>query len=297
MSDTATAVKDDAATTAPTAPAPADVATQTADEDLDSFALDPNDFKDTGEADKPKEEGTDKRGESDTKEADASKDDANTDDKPAEGTEDKDDAPDTTETEDNKPKGADARKEQLNSEIRDLVAKRNELRQEVAAANAKVYQPQSAEDLQQAGMDALEAKIEAMRQQQEMDRYNESVAEAQLVIENEAERVLRDFPIFNPDSKDSFNKPLYEAASELFNANVVKDENSGQVIGTHLSTYKLYKLINDAVQIGTASGQAKGARAVKKAIASADVVASSGPKSTKTKDKFESAFDKEFDKY
>jgi hypothetical protein len=290
MSDTATAVKDDAAAAA-TAPAAADVSTPV-NEDLDRFDLDPNDFKDTGDQ-KPKEEGADK-GESDDAEADAS-DDAAATDKPAEGAED---AADASQTNEDKPKGADARKEQLNSEIRDLVTKRNELKKQVEEANAKVYQPQTEEALKEGGMSELEAKVEAMRQQQEIDKYNSTVAEAQLVIESESERVIRDFPVFNPEMDGKgYNKQLHEAASELFNANLIKDENTGQTVGTHMPIYKLYKLINDAVQIGTASGEAKGAKAVKKAIASADVVASSGPKGSKTKDKFESAFDKEFDKY
>lgn len=177
--------------------------------------------------------------------------------------------------EETKPTKADERKTQLNTEIRDLVAQRNALKEEVAKAN-EVYQPATEEDLVNDGMDATEAKVEALRQAIEVKDFNDKVADAQLTIESESQRVLQDYPIFNPDS-ESYDEELSLEAAQLLEANLIQDPNTGQIIGSNVSPYQLYKTLAKASGISGAKGQIKGQQATEKMLANADASASTAP--------------------
>lgn len=178
---------------------------------------------------------------------------------------------------DAKPQGkAEERKSQLNTEIRDLVSKRNALKDEVEKTNSEVYQPASEDDLKDQGMSELEAKVEAMRQQGEMDKYNTQVAEAQLTIESEAQRVLQDFSMFNPDSND-YDKELADEAAELLQGNLIVDPNTQQIIGSNVSPYSIYRTLAKASGISGAKGQIKGQEDTEKMLASADNGNSTAP--------------------
>lgn len=175
-----------------------------------------------------------------------------------------------------KPTKADERKNQLNTEIRDLVAQRNALKEQVAKANSEVYQPATEDDLVDEGMSATDAKVEALRQEIEMRNYNEKVADAQLTIESEANRVLQEFSVFNPDSTD-YDEELSLEASQLLDANLIRDPNTNQIIGSNVSPYQIYKTLARAQGISTAKGQIKGQQATEQMLANADNTASAAP--------------------
>jgi len=177
---------------------------------------------------------------------------------------------------------ADERKSQLNTEIRDLVSQRNALKEQVAKTNAEVYQPATENELVDQGLSQTDAKVEALRQQMEMRDYNERVAEAQLTIGSESERVLQDFPVFNPDS-EMYDKELAEEAANTLAPNLVIDENSGQIIGTNpgFSTYQFYKTLARASGISQAKGQIKGQQAAEQQLANADAPTSAAPPKAK----------------
>lgn len=195
-------------------------------------------------------------------------------------TEDKSEAEAETEvdeTVEDKPKrDAESRKEQLNTEIRDLVAQRNALKEEVTKANAEVYQPATEQQLVDEGLSATDAKVEALRQQIEMRDYNERVAEAQLTIESEANRVIQDFPTFNPDSPD-YDSELATEAAELLQQNLITDPNTGQIIGSNVSPYQLYKTLARATGISATKAQLKGQQATESMYANADTASSAAP--------------------
>jgi len=189
------------------------------------------------------------------------------------------------ETEEKPQTKADKRKEQLegeiqslkeeagidkNREIRDLVSARNALRETVQQANAQVYQPATENELMQQGMSPEMAAIEAMKQSMEMQRYNDQVAEVQLTLSSDADKALRDFPMFDSDSKD-YSPELAAQVDQLLGANLVFDPNTGQVIGSHVPVYQLYKSFADATRISQAKGQADGQRSTEKMFANADV--------------------------
>lgn len=211
------------------------------------------------------------------KEPEAAKADEETDEvtPDATKTEGKADA-EADETED-KPLGkAEERKSQLNTEIRDLVSQRNTLRSEVEKANAEVYQPATEQELEAEGLTATDARVEALRQRIEVKDYNDRVADVQLTLGSESERVLQDFPMFNPDSTD-FDKELSEEASELLQQNLILDPNTKQIIGSNVSPYQLYKTLARATGISATKGQIKGQQATEKQLANVDAPTSSAP--------------------
>lgn len=183
----------------------------------------------------------------------------------------------TEETETEKPLGkAEERKNQLNTEIRDLVSQRNKLKEEVAKANSEVYQPATEDELVEQGLTATDAKVEALRQQIEVKDYNDKVADAQLTISSEADRVLRDFPIFNAESTE-YDKELAEEAAQLLEANLILDPNTSQVIGSNVSPYKLYQTLARASGISKTKGQMQGQQDTEQMLANADVGSSAAP--------------------
>lgn len=246
----------------------------------DSSPEESSEAKDSSEAksEKPeKPEAADKADES----GDDSDDSSEADD--AEGKDDADKGDDAADK--SKPKGADARKDELNTEIRDLVARRNALKKEVAEKNSEVYQPATEKELVEQGMDPVEAKLEAFKQEQAVRDYNDQVAEAQLTLESESDRVLRDFAWANPDN-ESFNKELAEEAAELLGANLVVDKNTGQVVGSNISPYQLYKTLDRAAAATTTKGRLEGQKDTEAMLANADAGASASP-AKKPKDPLE----------
>lgn len=201
--------------------------------------------------------------------------------------------PETVEVEEAKPETeaqpqskAEERKQQLNNEIRDLVSLRNAYREEVARQNAEAYQPATEEELLEQinpetneNYNRLEAKLAAIEQQREIERYNNEIAEAQLTLSSEASRALNDFPMFDPklDGQGKPTNPEYIENIEIVNqvdqflgANLVFDQNTNQIIGSNVSPYQLYKTIADATRHATTRGQVSAQKATEKMLANAD---------------------------
>lgn len=113
-----------------------------------------------------------------------------------------------------------------------------------------------------------------------------------LVTDNEFAR--RDFDVFNPKS-DSFNEAAYDHfLGEYEQAYVVKDQKTGEVIGTRGPSLYQYlqsksELISNLTQIGARQGQKNEAK-MRSRVETPSLAA---PKTAKT-DPFGDAFDKEF---
>lgn len=175
------------------------------------------------------------------------------------------------------PQGkAEDRKQQLNNEIRDLVSQRNAIRADVEKLNAEAYQPATDEELlgqinPETGeyFNPLEAKVAAMQQRQEIERYNNEVSESRLTLSSEAQRALTDFPMFDESSKD-YSKEDAAAADGILGANLIYDEKTNQIIGSRMSPYLIYKTIHDANQRAATKGQASAQKATEKMLANAD---------------------------
>lgn len=199
------------------------------------------------------------------------------------GEEDVQDDSDDTDSEDKPKKGADARKEQLNKEIRDLVAEKNELlaernqiRQSVEAANADAYKPASVDELLETVnpdtgdyYNRLEAQLEAMRQEQEVERYNNRVADAQIGIQYEAKRALDEFPMFDKDSPD-YNAEVASEVDKVLEGILEIDPKTKQVVGSRLSVYQLYKSFAAAAKANAVKAETKAQKNVESMLKNAD---------------------------
>lgn len=209
-----------------------------------------------------------------------------------------------------KPSRADARKQQLNSEIRERIAERNALRDEIAALSRQKYDLESSSDiptvdslLGQINPDTgdyytraeaenlrLNKRLDAFEKQQEFNAYVERVTESRMQLSQEANKVVKDFPIFDPES-DQYNAELTAAADELMQNSLIKDEKTGQVIGARISPYQLYSTIASAKASGEADGKTSGHKAALDMLNNADVTTSAkAPSSSAKTDDFLAGF-------
>lgn len=223
-------------------------------------------------------------------------------DEEADDTQDEDEADDTDETDDENQeeeddesesdaqehaKGAEARKQALQTEIRELVAKRNELRQEVEQTNSQAYRTETPEELVEQGLSQEEAENEALRQEMQMREFNTHVADLNANLNLEALQVMQDFPVFDPDSSDydsDFSakvRTLYEQAAQP-----KVDRRTGLVVQSNIAPYEFYKAFADTrTESGTQSrveGQIEGQKAADKQLAAAETPSSTAPRTKKT---------------
>lgn len=188
-------------------------------------------------------------------------------------------------------KGAEMRKQQLNTEIRDKVAERNALRREIEELNRQKYQLKSRDDLPsveqllgevnpetgdyftrtEAQLILLQAEQELDRQARQMDEYNNQLVEINMALRNEAESVLRDFPMFDPNSSE-YDKDLAAQADRLLENSIIRDPNTGRIVGSQISPYQLYSTIAHAAGVAKTRGEVNGRKAAQKMMASVDVV-------------------------
>ena len=211
------------------------------------------------------------------------KEDAESDTKPPKSEAKDEDEPGEAEEPEAKavPPTADRRITGLQSDISSLVNQRNELRNEVERLNAQAYAPQSTEDIMaDTGQSYTDARITAMEQRQELEAYNNRIADAQLTLSTESERVLRDYPMFDPKSS-SYIPEIASAAASLLQQQLQYDQNTGQITGSNLSPYQLYKTIADANQNAAVTNQAKGQLAANQQLANAEPQSSAVPKQPK----------------
>lgn len=214
--------------------------------------------------------------------------------------ESKDNTEDTTETsseaETGEPthKNAERRKQQLNNEIRDKVAERNALRQEIAELNRQKYQLKSSSDLPsvddlmsqinpdtgdyytrtEAKLAHIEAERDLEHAQKQMDEYTDNIVDNRLRLKDEADRALRDFPMFDTNSPD-YNEELATQADQIARNLIIQDTNTGEIIGSRGSVYDVYAAIAGAAKSAEANGKIAGRQATMDMMNSADVVGSS----------------------
>lgn len=208
-----------------------------------------------------------------------------------------------SESENQPAKGAEMRKQQLNTEIRDKVAERNALKREIEELNRQKYQLKSHDDLPtvdqlldevnpetgdyftrtEAQLLLLQAEHELDRQARQMDEYNAKLVETNMALINEAEQVLRDFPMFDPNS-DEYDEELAKQADRLLDASIMRDSTTGRIIGSQVSPYELYSTIAHAAGAAKVRGEVAGRKAAQKMMASVDVVGGSANSSGASSD-------------
>jgi len=198
-------------------------------------------------------------------------------------TDESDEETDAEETTDVEPKkGAEARKEALNTEIRELVAKKNELRAEVDKINGQVYQPQTPEELIEEGYDPAIARVEALEQKAQMAEYNNHVTDLNANINIESLQVMSDFPVFNPDAPE-YDKALADRAARVYekSANIQVDPNTGLIVNANVLPYEIYKAFAETQSASVQKGSVKGQKAAEKMLANSETPSSAAPKQPK----------------
>lgn len=196
------------------------------------------------------------------------------------------DSPEAEETTDEPEfKGAEARKEQVNTEIRDLVSKRNELRAEVEWANSQLYRAQTPEELMEEGIDPAMARIDAMEQRAQIAEYNTQVSNLNFQLETESLQVKAEMPVFDPMSPN-FDATFAAKVSQAYQrvAAIQTDPTTGYITNANVTPYQFYKDFADTYALSQQAGQIKGQKAADRQLASADVMPSSAPKAEKQDD-------------
>ena len=198
------------------------------------------------------------------------------------------------ESEDSSEEEADQQDDQEESEV----DPKEEARQRYLERQARRDTPDPyVQAIQQQAQEQL-AKIEDNTQRQLAElQVKDALREihdvrTSLVTDNEFAR--RDFEVFNPKS-DSYNEAAYDHfLSEYEAAYVVKDQQSGEVIGTRGPSLYQYlqskaELISNLTQAGARKGQQNEAK-MRARVETPSVAAPKQPKA----DAFLDAFDKEF---
>jgi len=261
----------------------------------DGFALDVNDFK--SEEDQspevetqdttPTESSTEETKE--TVEAESIESDDETEEDSGDTTEE------STDEEDDKPKAknnAENRKQQLNQEIRDLVATRDKTRREVENLNQQYYRPATAEQLVEQGMDNVDAKFEAMKQELALRDYTAQVTETTNAVNTEVLQVFSDFPQFDPESSD-YDKELAAETAKTYQeiAGIREDPNTGQVVDVKVLPYNFYKFVANTQKKSLTRGEVSARKNVEKQFATAENPVQTAKAPTPKKDSFEEGFD------
>lgn len=266
--------------------------------DDDGFTLDVNDFKsdedqstevDTQDT-TPEESST-----TETKETVEAEDTLETDE------EDTEESGDTTEEdsdetkEEEKPKAknsAENRKQQLNQEIRELVATRDRTRREVESLNSQYYKPASTEDLVGQGMDEAEARYESMKQELALRDYTAQVTETTNTVNTEVLQVFSDFPQFDPESSE-YDKELAAETAETYKriAGIREDPNTGHIVDVKVLPYDFYKFVANTQKKSLTRGEVSARKNVEKQFATAENPVQTAKTHAPKKDQFEEGFD------
>ena len=181
-----------------------------------------------------------------------------------------------TDTNDKPQSKGEKRVDQLNTEIRDLVAQRNAIRTEVEQYNSQVYKPAQVDELlEQVNPDTgeyynrLEAQIESMKQERQVEKYNNQVAESLVALESDVQRVFNEFPMFDTKS-DEYNPEIAGQVAEILAESLIRDPNTKQVVGSRISPYKLYKSYAAAAKSSAVKAETKAQKNVETMLKNAD---------------------------
>ncbi len=191
------------------------------------------------------------------------------------------DAEETQETNEEQPQGEEKPlSPKAENRFQQLANENRALKEYIEKINAEVYKPQTTEELIDEGLTPELAEVRSLKQQLEVQEYNNKVVEAQSYLSNDSARVMQDFPIFDPDSPE-FQEDIAASAAEALEKSLIIDPNTNQIIGSHLTPYQIYKPIADAFEKSKVAGQIQGQKATEKMLANVDARPSATPKQPK----------------
>ncbi len=149
------------------------------------------------------------------------------------------------------------------------------------------------------------ARYQANESQQQTIAQQRQELQVQQSVNNltsEATKIVTDFPMFDETSKE-YNPDVAAQAEALLGENLIRSTTIpeidpktgqptglGQIIGSNISPYKLYKTIADSARAYGVKAQVSAQRATEKMLANADVTGGAPQKSSG--DPLEDMFDK-----
>lgn len=161
-----------------------------------------------------------------------------------------------------------------------LANENRDLRGYIEKLHGQIYQPQTTEELMDEGLSPEMAEVRNLKQQLEVQNYNNQVVERVTALDNQSAQVISDHPIFNPDSPD-YQEDLAQSAAATLANSLIRDPNTGQIVGSHLTPQQIYKPIADAYEKSRRQGQIQGQKATEQMLASVDSRGSVTPKQPK----------------
>lgn len=215
------------------------------------------------EGKKPKAESKPKADDAD--DADDKDKGGDADDKSKDGKTDDDDE----DEDDDKPKGkkgAEARKQQLNDEIRNLVSQKRQLQTEIAQGLSQAKPLKTIDELKDEGMTDDQARIEMNRQELERDRLIQARTDLNNDVETQSQRVFLDFPWTDPDNKDEYDQTLAQKAAAAYASisGIQIDDDTKQITNANVLPYTFYKTLQDFFSDGQKKGEIRGKAAARK---------------------------------
>jgi len=261
----------------------------------DGFELDVNDFKEQSEVVETQDTTPEESSTPEKKETVEAEDTLETEELETEESGDTTEESSDETPEEEKPKAknsAENRKQQLNQEIRELVATRDKTRREIEQANQQYYQPQSVDELVEGGMDDVEARFKALEQERVIEKYNAQVSETTNAVNTESLQVFSDFPEFDSESPE-YNESLAKRAAAAYTrvAGIVEDKNTGLIVSANVTPYNFYKDFAETHREAMTRGETSARKNVERQLATAENPVSTAKSHAPKKDDFESGFD------
>ena len=220
------------------------------------------------------------------------------------------DQADETKTEEPQYTKAEQRKEQLNSEIREMVELKKQYEQELAQYQQQQQQSQdqpfTEEQLlneinpdtgeyftpTEARVVMMQQEVQQMRQQAQEKEYQQQVQQSRMQLAHDIENAVKEYPMFNARS-DSYDKALAEKAKRIIEANLVMD-NNGQPVSSRIPIREILATFAEVQQSSVATGEAKARQATNKMLANVDTAGGSSGATSQKRDAYLEAFDSEF---
>jgi hypothetical protein len=262
----------------------------------DTFELDVNDFKEESEQAETQETAPKESSTEDTKApevADESDKDTITPEKETEEADQEDTAdPDADASDETNDSDKPQAKNSAQNRIRTLANENRELKRQIEQVTAQVYKPATADELVEQGMSETDARVEALTQQMQIEKYNNHVAALTADLNVESQQVLHDFPIFDKDNKKEYDPDFAEMVHEMYfkTAKIEKDPKTGMFINADVLPYDFYKSFVTARKSGHTKGEVNGKKNATKELAAAEIPSGVSPKK-ESKDAFLEGFD------
>jgi len=214
--------------------------------------------------------------ETETKEADTSTEAVKSEETETEGEK-------AEETESSSEDDEAAKKRRNDEMARQRIQNSQKTRQDVLKQVDETYAPKGQDEFIAEGLSESDAKIEALRQEMQFRETRNYIADLNAGLKSDAQTVLTEHPVYNPDSKDydaDFTKEVQEAYQQA--ARLQTDEN-GIVINAEVGLQDFYSRMARIRDTGNQRGTVQGQKDALKMLSRTESTGSTNTNSTEKK--------------